>query len=164
MESIKDDVSKLHGIYHIVKDLNESDHFEEDITWVIGFVSDIPISWFCFWLLLKKAPHWAEFGNNSVRTPECLKKKPLANALGVISNFAMESEVTEESTHSGSVTCQPHTSSTKKTKRPPNVNQRKKDLRNVKTHEEASHAQAQASLEMVRATCLTTQTLQDATT
>ena len=46
----------------------------------------------------------------------------------------------------------------------PNVNQRKKDLRNVKTHEEASHAQAQASLEMVRATCLTTQTLQDATT
>lgn len=59
---------------------------------------------------------------------------------------------------------QPHTSSTNKIKRPPNAKQRKEDLGNVKTHEEASHAQAQASLGMARATCLTVQTLQDTTT
>lgn len=59
---------------------------------------------------------------------------------------------------------QPHTSLTNKIKRPLNAKQQKEDLGNVKTHEEASHAQAQAYLRMARATYLTAQTLQDTTT
>lgn len=56
-----------------------------------------------------------------------LKRKRFANALHVPSDSMMESEVADESIWSASVTCQPQTTSSSMSNRPPNVKQAKID-------------------------------------
>lgn len=75
----------------------------------------------------------------------------------------MESEVADECIWSASVTCQPQTTSSSMSKRPPSVKQAKKGLGSGRTHEQAIRAQVQASLEMAKAMRMKAQILQATT-
>ena len=67
------------------------------------------------------------------------------------SALSMESEVVDESIQSASVTSQPQIFSSSGSKRPLSVKQEKQDLRNARTSEQTTRAQA--SLELAKATC-----------
>ena len=99
--------------------------------------------------ILREVPRWVELQNDSVRTPNFLKRKRFTDAL-VIRKWRVMSSL--------GVLVSLITSSNG-SKRPPGVKRAKNDLDNGNTCEQAAYAQAQASLEMARATCMKDQIL-----
>lgn len=87
-----------------------------------------------------------------MRTPKSFKKKHFVNALGATSDSGRESELWESSIEVQMSLTNPQTISSSRSERPPNVKQAKEDLGNGKTCEHATWAQAQAYLEMAKAT------------
>lgn len=114
------------------------------------------------WVILQEMPCWVELQNDSVRTHDSLKRKCFADALVAPSDSTIESLVADESTWSASVTRHPQSSSSSGSKRFPGMKQTKEDLGNGKMCEQVAHPEAQASLEMARATRMKAQILQDA--
>jgi hypothetical protein len=153
MGTIKHDDSKFQN----VNDLYESGHNKEEIiheSLALYQLRHPKAANFAFehrWLILREVPRWAELWNNSARTPESLKKKSFAT-LRVPSNLVMPNKVAGKSIRSASVTHQPQTSSSNRSKIPPGIKQAKEDLGNGRTCEQVVYAQVQASLEMRRTT------------